>query len=189
MSKQKRKGDGYERELAKWLDNYVFGSKGVIHRAPLSGGGRNNFGGGEADLNGTPFIWVEAKRTERFSPYAAMEQAERGIEGSRSRDIPVVISRRNRMDTSESLVVMRLGDWLPMYKALLFEMGVECDTSDRMDELVEAFEGLNKEMVEELQIIFTPDTDDQQGEVVSLSERKEKLNLVVHNGGKEEEEV
>ena len=187
MSKQKRKGDGYERELAKWLDNYVFGNKGIIHRAPLSGGGRNNFGGGEADLNGTPFIWVEAKRTERFSPYAAMEQAERGIEKSRSRDIPVVISRRNRMDTSESLVVMRLGDWLPMYKALLFELGVECDTSDRMEEMVEVFSNLTLDDVKDLDIIFTPDMDDEQDKPMPVSKRKEKLGLVVHNGGKKEE--
>lgn len=187
MSKQKRKGDGYERELAKWLDSFIFGGKNVIHRAPLSGGGRNNFGGGEADLNGTPFVWVEAKRTEKFSPYAAMEQAERGIEGSRSRDIPVVMTRRNRMDTSESLVVMRLGDWLPMYKALLFEMGVDCDTSDSMEAMADMFKSLTLDDAKDLDIIFTPDMDDEDEKVVPLSERKRKLKLVVHDGGKEEE--
>lgn len=35
----KRKGDGYERELAKYLDQKLFGSTGQISRMPLSGGG------------------------------------------------------------------------------------------------------------------------------------------------------
>ena len=172
MSKQKRKGDGYERELAKWLDHYIFGDDGVIHRAPLSGGGRNNFGGGEADLNGVPFVWVEAKRTERFSPYPAMEQAERGIEKSRSRDIPVVINRKNHMDTSESLVVMRLGDWLPMYKSFLWEMGVTTKEPDEADEA-------------RMEIIFTPDEDETTAEIVPLSKHR-NLKLVVNNGEEEE---
>jgi hypothetical protein len=171
MSKQKRKGDGYERELAKWLDHWLFDDAGYIHRAPLSGGGRNNFGGGEADLNGVPFMWVEAKRTERFSPYPAMEQAERGIEKSRSRDIPVVINRKNNMDTAESLVVMRLGDWLPMYKAFLWEMGIT------------TMEPNGEEA--NMQIIFTPDEDEPEDNVVPLSKSKTNLKLVVNNGEEE----
>ena len=171
MSKQKRKGDGYERELAKWLDHWLFNDGGYIHRAPLSGGGRNNFGGGEADLNGVPFMWVEAKRTERFSPYPAMEQAERGIEKSRSRDIPVVINRKNNMNTSESLVVMRLGDWLPMYKAFLWEMGIT------------TMEPNGEEA--NMQIIFTPDEDEPEDNVVPLSKSKANLKLVVNNGEEE----
>jgi len=168
MTRSKRKGDGYERELAKWLNHWLFGDEPQVQRAPLSGGGSNPFGGGLPDLNGTPFVWVEAKRTEKFSPYAAMEQAERGIEKSRSPDIPVVISRKNRMDTSESLVVMRLGDWLPLYKTFLWEMGIE--TEEPMEVIIE----------------FTPDMDDDEENVVSLSERRKKLKLVVNNNGEEE---
>ncbi len=173
MSKQKRKGDGYERELAKWLDYWLFGSSGHVQRAPLSGGGSNAFGGGLPDLNGTPFMWVEAKRTEKFSPYAAMEQAEKGIEKSRSRDIPVVLTRRNRMDTSESLVVMRLGDWLPLYKSFLWEMGVETEEPEE--------EGVS--------ITFDPEFDfgdDEASNVVPLSEYRSHLKLVKDDG---EEEV
>ena len=105
MSRQKRKGDGYERELAKWLDDQLYGGGGQIQRAMLSGGGRNLGGGGMADLVGTPHIWVEAKRTEKFKPYEAIEQAETGIDKSNSRDIPIVMQRRNQMKTEDSLVV------------------------------------------------------------------------------------
>lgn len=116
----KRKGDGYERELAKAFNDFLYGGDDVIFRAPLSGGGRTNqFGGGSADLCGTPDVWVEAKRTEKFAPYAAMEQAETGIEGRRSDEMPVVISRRNGMKTEESMVVMRFEDWMVLYSAYL----------------------------------------------------------------------
>jgi len=123
MSKSKRKGDGYERELAKWLDYMLFGGSGHITRTPLSGGGSSIDGAGGADLQGTPTVWVEAKRTERFQPYAAIEQAERGIRNSGSDEMPVVIQRRNNMSTDASLVVMRLQDWGAMYHSWLRECG------------------------------------------------------------------
>ena len=123
MSKQKRKGDGYERELAKWLDWMLFAGKGQVQRMPLSGGGSHVGGGGRADLNGTPSIWVEAKRTERFTPYAAMEQAEAGIKNAMTDEMPAVITRRNRMATEDSMVVMRLKDWVILYASFLKECG------------------------------------------------------------------
>jgi hypothetical protein len=115
----KAKGSRFEVELAHYLNTHVFDGEVVVHRAPLSGGGKSFFSGGEADLNGTPHIWVEAKRTERFSPYAAIEQAERGLAGRKRSLLPVVVSRRNRAKTGESLVVMRLDDWLHLYRAIL----------------------------------------------------------------------
>lgn len=120
----KNKGDRYERELAAWLNTHVYGKVERCSRAPLSGGGRHFlFGGGNADLVGTPKVWVEAKRTERFQPYVAIEQAEKGILGKESLDVPVVVSRRNRMSMEESLVVMRLGDWSRLYSSWLLEHG------------------------------------------------------------------
>ena len=59
-TKSKRKGDGYERELAKWLDYMLFGGVGQVTRTPLSGGGAHIDGAGKADLQGTPTVWVEA---------------------------------------------------------------------------------------------------------------------------------
>lgn len=123
MKSPKSKGDAYEREVASWLNENVYGSE-QCYRAPLSGGGRSfahgvdkDVKGGSADLLGTTGIWVEAKRTEKFQPYAAMEQAERGIGSRKTDEIAVVISRRNRMSTDESLVVMRAGDWAKLYAA------------------------------------------------------------------------
>lgn len=127
----KRKGDEYERELASYLNNHLFGGKDVVFRAPLSGGGRQfTGGGGSSDLVGTPDVWVEAKRTERFQPYEAMAQAERGVAGKRCLDFPVVVTRRSRMATEESLVVMRMADWLELYRAFLESRGTQTAPAD-----------------------------------------------------------
>jgi Holliday junction resolvase len=115
----KGKGDNYERELATYFNESLFNGSNVIFRAPLSGGGRNLSGGGSADLTGTPHIWVEAKRTEKLRLYEALHQAEKGIREARSPDFPVVINRRSRMKTGESLTIMRLDDWLNMYRTAL----------------------------------------------------------------------
>lgn len=115
----KRKGDGYEREIARWLDEALFGGEQKIFRMPLSGGGAHIGGGGRADIIGTPDVWVEAKRTERCQPYAAMEQAERGIKAAKSNEMPVVITRRNRVSTEDSLVMMRMKDWVNLYQTYI----------------------------------------------------------------------
>jgi Holliday junction resolvase len=123
----KAKGDRYERELAQHFNEKLFNGEDKIFRAPLSGGGRNIGGGGQADLTGTPKVWVEAKRTERFQPYQAMEQAEKGIQASRCPDFPVVINRKSQVKTEDSLVCMRLSDWLSMYGVYLKSIGVRIE--------------------------------------------------------------
>jgi hypothetical protein len=124
-SPQKAKGDKYERDLARLIDTVCFSGAGLVHRAPLSGGGSNIGGGGRADLSGTPDIWVEAKRTERFQPYEAMAQAERGLAAAKSDDMPVVISRRSQIKDDNSLVVMRMFDWMILYRAHLAANGLD----------------------------------------------------------------
>lgn len=114
----KAKGSDYERELAKYL-NETLGLQS--RRALLSGGGRNE---GGADLDGTPLIHIEAKRTETFAPYAAMEQAEATITRNSRPDFPVVMQRRNGVKTNDSMVVMRLKDWTLLYEAYLRAKGV-----------------------------------------------------------------
>lgn len=148
----KAKGDAYERDIARLLDAALFASRGQVHRAPLSGGGRNIGGGGRADIVGTPAIWIEAKRTERFSPYEAMAQAERGIAASRAPEMPVVITRRNRMPDPTSLVVMRLHDWLALYATYLRSLGHDLSTVPDTA----------------LSDILPPSTDDSLAEVVRL---------------------
>jgi Holliday junction resolvase len=118
----KAKGDKYERELADYFNKWLYG-KEQVYRAPLSGGGKTFTGGGSADLIGTDRIWVEAKRTEKLQPYAAIAQAEKGIAGHGSDELPVVINRRNNMLTEESLVFMRLKDWIQIYESYLIRKG------------------------------------------------------------------
>ena len=110
----KAKGSGYERELAAWLNDTVPGVRS--RRALLSGGGRDE---GGADLDGTPGIHIEAKRTEAINVKAALRQAEAAIAKAAEKAMPVVVTRQNRMATGESLVVMRAGDWAKLYAAWL----------------------------------------------------------------------
>ena len=115
MSKMKNKGDGYERELAAYINEYT-----GLHssRAPLSGGGAIGILSGGADLLGTPSIFIEAKRVERLNFHDAMRQAERNIQQTQSPDIPIVINRKNRMPTGRSLCLMHL---LPFFLQIFFE--------------------------------------------------------------------
>ena len=114
----KRKGDGYERELAKYFNEKVFDGEDKVQRAPLSGGGSVKSSGG-SDLKNTPYIFVEAKRTEKFQIHQSMRQVEDNIEISKSNDMPIVITRRNRTETGDSLCVLKLDDFLKMYQLLI----------------------------------------------------------------------
>ena len=114
----KRKGDGYERELAKYFNEKVFDGEDKVQRMPLSGGGAVKSSGG-SDLKNTPFIYVEAKRTEKFKIHESMRQVEENIQISKSRGIPIVITRRNRETTGNSLCVLRLDDFLKLYELLV----------------------------------------------------------------------
>lgn len=126
LSSPKAKGDAYERELAHRLNEAVFDGQEQCYRAPLSGGGRSfahsvdaATKGGSADLLGTPGLWVEAKRTERFQPYEAMAQAERGRDSRKTGEVCVVVTRRSRMPIEKSLVVLRLEDFERLYRTWL----------------------------------------------------------------------
>ena len=128
----KQKGDNYERELAAYINNKT----GIeSFRAPLSGGGNVGMSGG-ADLLGVPDLFVEAKRVERLNFHDALRQAERNIEKTKSPDAPIVINRKNRMATGESLCLLRLDDFLKYYKAYLKQQGfidiTDVDTKDEV---------------------------------------------------------
>jgi hypothetical protein len=159
VSKQKRKGDGYERELAKWLDRRLFGGEGKVTRAPLSGGGSYITGGGRADLIGTPDLWVEAKRTEKFQPYQAMQQAETGIHKSDTPEMPVVMQRRNNMKTQDSLVVMRLNDFAFIYEGYLMQYGWPCMDVEYLEK--EASEDDTPDNIVKLFTVMSGDEDDK----------------------------
>jgi len=91
---------------------------------------------GGADLLGVPDLFVEAKRVERLNFHDALRQAERNIEKTKSPDAPVVINRKNRMATGESLCLLRLDDFLKYYKAYLKQEGfidiTDVDTKDEV---------------------------------------------------------
>ena len=117
MSRQKNKGDNYERELAAHINEHTGLTTAL--RAPLSGGGAIGVLSGGADLMGVPNLFVEAKRVERLNFHDAMRQAERNIDKTKSPDIPVVINRKNRMPTGQSLCLLRLDDLLFFYRYYL----------------------------------------------------------------------
>jgi hypothetical protein len=123
-----RKGSGYERELAAHI-NEVTGLDSF--RAPLSGGGNLKMTGG-SDIMGTPEVFIEAKRVERLNFHDALRQAERNIRTAKSPDMPLVVNRRNRMKTGESLCLLRLDDFLKLYTSYLKQEGyVEADQDVR----------------------------------------------------------
>ena len=123
----KRKGDDYERELAAYINDKV-GTKSF--RAPLSGGGNVGMSGG-ADLLGVPELFVEAKRVERLNFHDALRQAERNAEKTESSETPIVINRKNRQPTGDSLCLVRLDEFLKFYKAYLVQQGQIDTESDR----------------------------------------------------------
>ena len=117
-SSPKRKGDGYERELAKYFNEKIFNGEDKVQRMPLSGGGAIKSSGG-SDLKNTPHIYVEAKRTEKFKIHESMRQVLENIETSKSDSMPVVITRRNRESTGDSLCVLKLEDFIELYRILI----------------------------------------------------------------------
>lgn len=74
--------------------------------------GRSQSYGAEPDLTGLSGVHVEYKRAERLQLYDWMAQAER--DANRFQDgAPAVFFRRSR---SPWLVVMKLEDWMDLYK-------------------------------------------------------------------------
>jgi len=123
LKSPKNKGDGYERELAAYLNATVLPPL-TASRAPLSGGGMSFNGAGQADLIGTPGLHVEAKRVERLEVYKSLDQAERSVTNRNCPETPVVISRRNNTKTGDSIVILRLDGFLTYYLAWLKSMGL-----------------------------------------------------------------
>ena len=119
LKSPKNKGDSYERELAQYFNDNVPALNNSASRRLLSGGGRNE---GLADLVGVRIgrkeLHIEAKRVERLNFWDAMKQAVKnsGHEICTNRSetsligIPVVINRRNKVKTEDSLCTLRLKD-------------------------------------------------------------------------------
>lgn len=101
-AKSQRKGRGGELELAQVLQKYGYDVRP----------GRAQSYGTTPDITGLSGIHIECKRAERLQPYDWMAQAER--DAARFQDgAPAVFFRRSR---SPWLVVMKLEDWMDLYK-------------------------------------------------------------------------
>lgn len=114
-----RKGSQFERELSSYI-NEIVGTDSF--RAPLSGGGLVGLPGG-SDILGAPGLFIEAKRTERLNPHKALEQSERNARETNAPEHPLVVQRRNYQRTGDSIVHIRLDDFLVFYDAYLKKMG------------------------------------------------------------------
>ena len=67
---------------------------------------------------------IEAKRTEKFQIHQSVAQVKENIGISQSDAMPIVITRRNRQETGDSLCVLKLDDFLELYKLLIKEKGM-----------------------------------------------------------------
>lgn len=105
----KNKGKRAERELA-----HIFQEAGLVnvHRTAQFMGKTGQAG----DIEGVPFIHVEAKNVEKLNLRNAMAQSENDAEACGKGEIPIVCHKKSRVPW---LVTMNLTDWIPIYKVWL----------------------------------------------------------------------
>lgn len=103
MSKMSRdKGKRYERELAGMFRDYGYEARRTAQFCGKTGD--------SADIEGVPYIHIEAKHQEQFRIYDWMAQAVR--DSKKSHKLPAVFFRKNN---AETLVCMRFDDWMQLY--------------------------------------------------------------------------
>lgn len=107
------KGKRAERELA-----HIFQDAGLVdaHRTAQYMGKT----GAAGDIEGVPFIHVEAKNVEKLNLRNAMAQSENDAKASGKGEIPIVCHKKSRVPW---LVTMNLTDWIPIYKVWLKSKG------------------------------------------------------------------
>ena len=115
----KNKGKRAERELA-----HIFQEAGLVdaHRTAQFMGKTGQAG----DIEGVPFIHVEAKNVEKLNLRNAMAQSENDAEACGKGEIPIVCHKKSRVPW---LVTMNLTDWIPIYKVWL--KAKEKDNADK----------------------------------------------------------
>lgn len=101
--KSKRKGEKYEREVAADLRAYGYDT----HRTAQYSGKT----GDAPDVVGLPYIHIECKHyANRAFDYDWIDQARRDAKEGL---LPIVV---HRIDNADSLVTMRLSDWMDIYR-------------------------------------------------------------------------
>lgn len=108
--RSKGKGDKFERDLAAFFTEKL----GVrVMRSLYTNDPMTRKGKGNSDLIGLPEIALEAKRSERFNVHEAMAQAATNVSGD---EMPVVVHRRSRQTLEESHVIIKLEDFVKIYR-------------------------------------------------------------------------
>lgn len=103
MINSKAKGSRYERELASKLKSYGYDCRRTAQYCGNTGDA--------SDVVGLDGIHIEAKHQERIQIYDWMAQAVH--DSSKSGNKPTVFFRKNNCET---LVCMRLDDWIELYR-------------------------------------------------------------------------
>ena len=111
-------------------EHTLFGSRELRGGVQFSGDDFGSSLSGGADILGVPSLFIEAKRVERLNFHDAMRQAETNIEKTQSDDVAIVMNRKNRMKTGDSLCLLRLDDFLVFYNAFLREKGFAKDEGE-----------------------------------------------------------
>lgn len=124
LKSPKAKGDRYERDLASYFNEGLFGGRKQVSRAIMSGGGSMNYHAGGADLVGLPFWFAEAKHVNKINFRQALSQAERNAGIRETKDIPIVFSRIDREPISDSVVAFRLKNFLPLLRIQYLQEGI-----------------------------------------------------------------
>ena len=110
----KQKGARFERTLAAKFREYGYEARRTAQYCGKTGDA--------ADVQGLPFIHVEAKHVERLNIYEAMEQAKRDTKASGKGLFPAVFHKKNNHNI---LVTLEFESFMQIYKA--FEAGVRND--------------------------------------------------------------
>ena len=103
---QREKGKRFEREVAALFREAGYDS----HRTAQCRGNT----GQAADIEGVPYIHIEAKHCEKMQLYDWIAQAVHDASKNEGGSLPVVIHRKNN---AQMLVTMRACDWMELYRA------------------------------------------------------------------------
>ena len=110
----KRKGAEYERSLARLFREYGYDT----HRTAQYRGNTGQAG----DIEGLPYIHAELKRRAHIAVYDWINQAVRDATAQGEGNLPAVFMRA---DDCDNLVLMRLTDWLQMYREYEASMSIK----------------------------------------------------------------
>jgi len=105
------RGKVFEREIAAFFEESI----GIpVRRSVLTTQMFSKVG--NSDLVGAPGLAIECKRVEALNFRTALAQAQRNANRD---EIAVVINRRDREKTGDSVVAMRLEDFMRLYRAAM----------------------------------------------------------------------